>query len=166
MGNDAALACLSSKARLVTEFFKQLFAQVTNPPIDPIREDVVMSLACPVGPETNLLAVGPEASRRLVVEHPLLTLGQLEFIKKGRPHGWRCTELDITYPIASGAKGLLQALDAVCEQAAKVVQDGSSLLVLTDTAASRERVALPALCVVGAVHHHLITRQLRGKVKI
>jgi hypothetical protein len=114
MGNDAALAVLSEKPRQVNDYFKQLFAQVTNPPIDPIREEIVMSLVCPVGPEGNLLAdSGPEHSQRLVVRHPVLTLEEMATLKNNEfkaPDGtckFKCAAIDITFPVGSGVDGML-----------------------------------------------------------
>jgi hypothetical protein len=107
MGNDAALAVLSEKPRQVNDYFKQLFAQVTNPPIDPIREEIVMSLVCPVGPEGNLLAEpGPEHCRRLNVTHPVLSLEEMETLKNGSKD-FKCAVIDITFPVGSGPDGLL-----------------------------------------------------------
>jgi glutamate synthase (NADPH/NADH) len=166
MGNDSALACLSSKPRLVFEFFKQLFAQVTNPPIDPIREEVVMSLACPVGPEANLLSLEPQQGKRMVVEHPLLTYEHMHVIKHGKPHGWNCTVIDTSYPITAGPQGLVEAIDRICKEAASAVEKGSSMVVLSDLQVGPSRIAIPALCAVGAVHHHLIRSQLRSQVAL
>ncbi|GAB5036611.1 glutamate synthase large subunit, partial [Nannochloropsis oceanica] len=106
MGNDAPLAVLSQQPRNMSDYFKQLFAQVTNPPIDPIREEMVMSLVCPVGPEANLLEVGPEHCHRLMVNHPVLTLEQLEAIKDTEFRGWRARTIDMTFPVGTGPQGL------------------------------------------------------------
>ena len=107
MGNDAALAVLSDKPRQVTDYFKQLFAQVTNPPIDPIREEIVMSLVCPVGPEANLLdEPGPQHCKRLNITHPVLTLEEMETLKNG-DKGFKTAVIDITFPVGSGPDGLL-----------------------------------------------------------
>jgi len=107
MGNDAALAVLSDKPRQVNDYFKQLFAQVTNPPIDPIREEIVMSLVCPVGPEGNLLdAPGPNHCKRLNITHPVLTLGEMETLKNGGKD-FKCVVIDTTFPVGSGPDGLL-----------------------------------------------------------
>lgn len=107
MGNDAALAVLSEKPRQVNDYFKQLFAQVTNPPIDPIREEIVMSLVCPVGPEGNLLAEpGPDHCKRLNIAHPVLSLEEMETLKNGSKD-FKCAVIDITFPVGSGPDGLL-----------------------------------------------------------
>jgi hypothetical protein len=134
MGNDAALAVLSEKPRQVNDYFKQLFAQVTNPPIDPIREEIVMSLVCPVGPEGNLLAdSGPEHSQRLVVRHPVLTLEEMATLKNNEfkgPDGsskFKSATIDITFPVGSGVDGML----AVSKVREKVHQSTCLFFVLS-----------------------------------
>jgi hypothetical protein len=109
MGNDSALAVLSEKPRQINEYFKQLFAQVTNPPIDPIREEIVMSLVCPVGPEGNLLAdPNKEHCRRLNVRHPVLTLDEMEVLKSEGKKAFSTHVIDCTFPAGSGPDGMLQ----------------------------------------------------------
>jgi glutamate synthase (NADH) len=179
MGNDAALAVLSEYPRQVNDYFKQLFAQVTNPPIDPIREEIVMSLVCPVGPEGNLLAdVGPEHSQRLVVRHPLLTLEEMATLKNNEYKGpdgssrFKCATVDITFPVGSGVDGMLAALERICDEAADAIQGGNfgekgvQGVILSDKFAGPDRMALPSLMAVGAVHHHLIGTKQRPKAAI
>jgi len=176
MGNDAALAVLSEQPRQVNDYFKQLFAQVTNPPIDPIREEIVMSLVCPVGPEGNLLAdAGPEHSQRLVVNHPVLTLEEMATLKGNEfknPDGstkFKCNTIDITFPVGSGVDGMLAALERICDEAADAIQGGeygekgAQGVILSDKFAGPDRMALPSLLAVGAVHHHLIGTKQRPK---
>jgi len=179
MGNDAALAVLSEHPRQVNDYFKQLFAQVTNPPIDPIREEIVMSLVCPVGPEGNLLSdSGPEHSQRLVVNHPVLTLEEMATLKGEEcknPDGtskFKCATIDTTFPVGSGVDGMLAALERICEEAAQAIQGGefgekgAQGVILSDKFAGPDRIALPSLLVVGAVHHHLIGTKQRPKAAI
>ncbi|CAM9488644.1 unnamed protein product [Chrysoparadoxa australica] len=163
MGNDAPLAVLSEKPRLVFDYFKQLFAQVTNPPIDPIREEMVMSLVCPVGPEANLLDVGPEHCQRLVIENPILTLDQMEAIKQSEYKGWKSTVIDTVFPANSGPEGLEEALDAICTEASEALASGSQIVVLSDRLAGPDSLPVPSLLAAGAVHQHLLQTQQRLK---
>lgn len=178
MGNDAALAVLSEKPRQVNEYFKQLFAQVTNPPIDPIREEIVMSLVCPVGPEGNLLA-DPAADncKRLNVRHPVLTLDEMETLKskvyvdKDGKKGFASHVIDCTFPAGSGPDGMLQALERICDEAADAIQgsigeSGSQAVILSDRLVGPDRMALPSLIAVGAVHQHLLKTKQRPKAAI
>jgi len=171
MGNDAALAVMSDKPRLVFDYFKQLFAQVTNPPIDPIREEMVMSLRCPVGPESNLLEITPEHCARMVVEHPILTLTEMEALKSFGYKGWKTQVIDCTMPVDAGPEGLVEALFAICEEAALAVQgfyggESVSVLILSDKMAGPDRIPVPSLLAVGAVHQHLLQTKQRPKAAI
>ena len=186
MGNDAALAVLSSEPRPPSDYFKQLFAQVTNPPIDPIREELVMSLVCPVGPESNLLDPTAENCARLVVDHPVLTPQELAALTSpsARDSGWAAKTLDMTFDRAgadlapldptyagAGATGLQQALEDLCTQASLAVQgafgeDGAAILVLSDVMAGPGRLPIPSLLAVGAVHQHLLKTGQRGKAAL
>ena len=178
MGNDAALAVLSEKPRQVNDYFKQLFAQVTNPPIDPIREEIVMSLVCPVGPEQNLLAASsPQHCERLVVRHPLLTLEEMKTLKNktyARGDGsvaFKTQVIDSTFPVGSGPDGMLQALERICNEAADAIQGGIGEqgvqgVILSDRLAGPDRMPLPSLVAVGAVHQHLLRTQQRPKAAI
>jgi len=163
MGNDAALACLSDRARLPYDYLKQRFAQVTNPPIDSIRERVVMSLACPVGPQGNLLEPAQEGMRRVVLSTPLLREESLGALLALGERGWPSVVLDLTAPAADGPEGLGRALDRLCDEAAQAVREGTVFLVLSDRGHSRERVPVSALLATGAVHHHLIREGLRAR---
>ena len=178
MGNDAALAVLSEQPRQVNDYFKQLFAQVTNPPIDPIREEIVMSLVCPVGPEGNLLADNsPEHCQRLVLRHPVITLDEMETLKNQeikRPDGskaFKTTVIDATFPVGSGPDGMLQALERICDEAADAIQGdlgtpGVEGVILSDKFAGPDRIPLPSLLSVGAVHQHLLKTKQRPKAAI
>lgn len=168
MGADGPLACLAEQPRLVYDYFRQLFAQVTNPPIDPIRESIVMSLECYIGPQGNLLEMRPEQCDRLLLPSPVLTSEELSALKKievVRP-SWRVAELDLTFPKSDGLLGYANAVDRLCEEAASAVAEGRALIVLSDKKVAADRVALSALIGVGAVHHHLVRQKQRSKVAI
>ena len=162
MGNDAALAVMSNKPRLVFDYFKQLFAQVTNPPIDPIREEMVMSLRCPVGAEGNLLDITPEHCARMVINHPILSLEEMQALKDTTYRGWKSIVIDATIPISSSGDGLVDALLNICQEAAAAVQGsygaspGVQVVILSDKMAGPDRIPIPSLLAVGAVHQHLI----------
>ncbi|MEW5728197.1 MAG: glutamate synthase large subunit [Pseudomonadota bacterium] len=168
MGTDTPLAVLSDKPKVLFSYFQQCFAQVTNPPIDSIREESVMSLVSLIGPRPNLLGGhdGPEA-KRLEVKQPILTNEDLEKIRRIEQvpgSGFRSITLDITWPAAEGAAGMDKALDALCALAQAKVGEGYNILVLSDRKMSAERVAIPSLLAVSAVHHHLIREGLRTQV--
>lgn len=203
MGNDSALAVLSEKPRQINEYFKQLFAQVTNPPIDPIREEIVMSLVCPVGPEGNLLAdPDKQHCKRLNVRHPVLTLDEMETLKSkiyvdnDGKQAFSSHVIDCTFDAGSGPDGMLQvskiavrkfifcrlryiltlactlrgkALERICDEAADAIQgsiggSGTQAVILSDRLAGPDRMALPSLIAVGAVHQHLLRTKQRPKV--
>ena len=164
MGNDAALACLSDQPRMLYDYFRQLFAQVTNPAIDSIREEVIMSLECYVGPERNLVEITEEHCHRLRIEHPILTNEELHALKGMDYRGWRSRTIDITFPRGEGAAGLVRALDRICAEAEQAIADRYSLVVLSDRAVSADRVPVSSLMAVGAVHHHLVRKALRTQI--
>jgi glutamate synthase (NADPH/NADH) large chain len=166
MGNDAALACLSDQPRLLYDYFKQLFAQVTNPPIDSIREEIIMSLECYIGPERNLLETTEGHANRLLVPHPILTNEEAAAIKGIDRDGWKTRVIDITFPRSEDGGGLTAALDRICGEAEEAIDSGYSLLVLSDRAMDAERVPLPALLACGAVHQHLIRQVKRTRIGI
>ncbi len=156
MGNDAALAVLSDQRPALFSYFKQLFAQVTNPPIDPIRESIVMSLAVALGSEGNLLDEAPEHARQIVLDQPILTSADLETLRHV-DHKWFQTEtIDITWPVADGAAGLQSRLAAICDAAQDALSVGANILILSDRNVGPDRCAIPSLLAVSAVHHHLV----------
>ncbi|MBT6548172.1 MAG: glutamate synthase subunit alpha, partial [Gammaproteobacteria bacterium] len=165
MGNDSALACLSDKPRMIYDYFKQLFAQVTNPPIDSIREEVVMSLECFIGPEGNMLDTAPKQAHRLSLSHPILSNKELADIRDLETHGMRSKTIDITFDTDS-ASGYLDALDRACAEAEQAIADGFSFVVLSDRAMSSQRMAISALIACGAVHHHLVAARKRSQIGI
>jgi len=165
MGTDAALAVLSNKNRSFYDYFQQLFAQVTNPPIDPIREEIVMSLTSFIGPKPNLLGIDEtDPPLRLEVHQPVLSnddiakLRNIDQLTQGR---YRSQVLDLTYAASAGAAGCEAAVKALCVAADKAVADGFNVLILSDRAMSAERVAIPALVACAKVHHHLVRAGLR-----
>jgi glutamate synthase (NADPH/NADH) large chain len=165
MGNDSPLAVLSDKNKPLYNYFKQLFAQVTNPPIDPIREAIVMSLVSFVGPKPNLLdinAVNPPM--RLEVSQPILDFDDMARLRSIEQHTggkFQTYEIDITYPLAWGKAGVEAKLASLCAEAVDAIRTGHNILVITDRNVSREQVAIPALLALSAIHQHLVREGLR-----
>jgi glutamate synthase (NADPH/NADH) large chain/glutamate synthase (ferredoxin) len=166
MGDDIPLAVLSSYPRLLYTYFKQLFAQVTNPPIDPIREWAVMSLGAGLGAERNLLVETPEHCKTVSLDSAILFEHQLEKIKDLSEQGFPALVLDGTWPLATGAAGLKIRLDALCLEAETAVQENFNILILSDRATSAERVAIPTLLAIGTVHHHLTRTRTRMRASL
>ena len=166
MGNDAALACLSDKPRLLYDYFTQLFAQVTNPPIDSIREEVVMSVECYVGPEGNLLETTESQCNRLLVPNPILDSEQMAAINSLNHRKWTTRVIDITFPRSSGAAGFQEATDRIRKESEQAIGDGCSLIVLSDRAIDERRVPLSALLATSTVHHYLVEKELRTRIGI
>ncbi|EXX96063.1 glutamate synthase-related protein [Bordetella holmesii] len=165
MGNDAPLAVLSNRAKPFFNYFRQLFAQVTNPPIDPIREQMVMSLVSFIGPKPNLLDINNvNPPLRLEVSQPVLdfaAMAQIRDIDQVTGQKFRSYELDITYPAAWGSEGIEARVAALCARAVDAVQSGYNILIVSDRLVDSERVAIPALLATSAVHQHLIRAGLR-----
>jgi glutamate synthase (NADPH/NADH) large chain len=164
MGTDTPIAVLSQRSKLLYDYFKQNFAQVTNPPIDPIREELVMSLVSMIGPRPNLLGRDAGAHKRLEVSQPVLTNADLEKIRSISDlldGAFRTATIDITWPAAEGEAGLERALDKICSLATDAVLLDNNILILSDRAASADRIPIPALLATAAVHHHLIRQGLR-----
>ncbi len=171
MGNDQALAVLSDKPRLLYDYFKQLFAQVTNPPIDPLREEIIMSLQTFIGPEGNLLETTERQCHRLQLQQPILTNKQLGALKKLNHRGWRSRVIDITYEKPSGngvegEKALVAALDRICAEATEAIEQGYQLIILSDRNVGPGRIPVSTLLATGAVHHHLVRTHSRTKIGI
>ncbi len=164
MGNDSSLACLSDRPRMLYDYFKQLFAQVTNPPIDSIREEVIMSLACYVGPERNLLETTEEHCHRLQLPHPILSNRELGALQHMDHRGWRTRTIDTTFSRAGGVASMISALDRICDQAEKAIDQGFSLVILSDRNIGDRRVPLSALLACAAVHHHLVRKAKRTRL--
>src|SRR5205807_5322828 len=143
MGNDSALAVLSERQPPLFTYFKQLFAQVTNPPIDPIRENVVMSLHTGVGAEVTLLAEAPEQAHQLIMSQPILRNQELEKLRQVSHEVFDAATLDITWPIEQGPDGMEARLEALCEESARYVDHDANILILSDRNLGPERVAMP-----------------------
>ena len=164
MGTDVPLAVLSDQPQHLSSYFKQLFAQVTNPPIDPIRERMIMSLATFVGNNGNLLEEDPLACHSVALKHPILNNHELEKLRSIDTGIFQAKTLQ-TYFRASGKPGALQAgIDRLCRYAVDAVHDGFEVLILTDRAIDSDHAPIPSLLAVSAVHHHLIRKGLRGQV--
>ncbi len=165
MGTDTALSVLSRRSKLLYTYFKQCFAQVTNPPIDPIREELVMSLVSLLGPKPNLLGLEEQDKHlRLEVRQPILTdseLNKIRHITDLVGASFRTCTLDMTYPEGEGAAGMAAAVDRLCNDALTSVRDGYNILILSDRQVGRSRIPIPALLATSAVHHHLIREGLR-----
>ncbi len=166
MGNDAALACLSDQPRMLYDYFKQQFAQVTNPPIDSIREEVIMSLASYMGPEKNVLGCTPQHAHRIYVPHPILTNQELSALRTIDHRGWRARTIDVTWSRKKGAAGLDASLRRIAAEAEAAVDAGFKLLVLSDRRVGPGRVPISTLLAVGAVHQHLVRRAKRTRIGI
>jgi len=164
MGTDTPIAVLSNKAKLLYNYFKQNFAQVTNPPIDPIREELVMSLVSMIGPRPNLLGHQAGTHKRLEVSQPVLTNADLEKIRSISElldGAFRTATIDTTWPAEEGAQGLEDAIERICHEATDAVLADNNILILSDREVSADRIPIPALLATAAVHHHLIRQGLR-----
>ena len=168
MGTDTPISALSDKSKLLFTYFKQNFAQVTNPPIDPIREEIVMSLVSIIGPRPNLLDLeGMAHTKRLEVRQPILSDEDLEKIREISQLGdaqFKSMTLDTTWPSGEGAAGMEKAIETLSGQAEKAVRDGINIIILSDRKAGSDRVPMPSLLACAAVHHHLIRQGLRTSV--
>ena len=165
MGNDSPLAVLSSKNKPLYNYFKQLFAQVTNPPIDPIREAIVMSLVSFIGPKPNLLDINQvNPPMRLEVTQPVLDMADMEKLRhiEDHTHGkFKSITLDITYPLSWGQEGVEAKLASLCASAVDAIKGGRNILIISDKAVSATQVAVPALLALSAIHQHLVREGLR-----
>jgi glutamate synthase domain-containing protein 2/glutamate synthase domain-containing protein 1/glutamate synthase domain-containing protein 3 len=166
MGTDTPLACLSDKPQSLFSYFKQLFAQVTNPPIDPIREEMVMSLTSYIGNERNILAESPQHCHTLKLEHPLLTNRDLEKLRRVSRGDFLAMTLPTLYRVDGGEKELERALDSLCKRASLAIKSGYSLLILSDRGVDFESAPIPALLALTAVHNHLVREGTRSQVAL
>ena len=168
MGNDAPLACLAQQPRLLYEYFRQLFAQVTNPPIDPIREAIVMSLECYVGPQGNLLEMDSSQCHRLLLPSPVLSIEDFNALKNITQlhHDWSVKSIDITFSKEEGIDGYMNALDRICEAVAEGLENGDKILILSDRATSVDRVPVSTLLATGMVHHHMVRNKWRSQAAL
>jgi glutamate synthase (NADPH/NADH) large chain len=166
MGNDAALAVLSNRPQLLYSYFKQLFAQVTNPPIDPLREELVMSLESSVGRESNFLREMPENYRGLILHHPILTPEDMILIRESRQPDILARDIDILFRADGDGGALEMALEEIFKQAEKGIAEGMTLLILTDRNIDKSHAPIPALLAASGLHHYLIKKGLRTFVGI
>ena len=164
MGNDAALAVLSKRPRLLYDYFKQVFAQVTNPPLDAIREELVTQTETPLGPEGNLLQPRAESCRLLKLKTPVIDNDELAKIRHLDRDGFRSTTLAALFLAGSGGAGLEQALAALCRQASDAIAAGVGYLILSDRGVDADNLPIPALLAIGTVHHHLVRQGTRTRV--
>ena len=171
MGNDLSLAVLSDQAPPLFSYFKQLFAQVTNPPIDPIREEIVMSLSTTLGTELNLFAETPEHAHQLVLEQPILLNRELETLRHVSHEVFAARTIDITWwageeHAGQGAQGMEKAIARICDEAHEAIAEGVNIIVLSDRLIGPNRVPVPSLLAVAAVHHHLVREGTRLRAGI
>ncbi len=164
MGNDAALAVLSSRPRLLYDYFCQLFAQVTNPPLDAIREELVTQMATTIGPEANLLLPGPESCRQIKLASPILDNEELAKLAQIARPGFKTVTLPMLFPVAEGGAGLERALDDLCRQASEAIAQGCTFIILSDRGLDERRAPIPALLATAGVHHHLVREGTRTRV--
>jgi glutamate synthase (NADPH/NADH) large chain/glutamate synthase (ferredoxin) len=161
MGNDQALAVFSDQAPPLFSYFKQLFAQVTNPPIDPIREEIVMSLATSLGNERNLFDETPEHAHKLLLDQPILLNRELETLRHVQHDVYKARTIDATWLVQKGTDGLAEAVERICRQAHEAIEEGNNILILNDRLLGPRRVPIPSLLAVAAVHHHLVLEGTR-----
>ena len=166
MGNDLSLAVLSDQAPPLFSYFKQLFAQVTNPPIDPIREEIVMSLATTLGNERNLLDETPEHAHKLLLDQPILLNRELETLRHVDHEVYKARTIDATWSIDRGPGGMAVAIERICRQAHEAIEEGCNILILNDRLLGPKRVPIPSLLAVAAVHHHLVLEGTRLRAGI
>mgnify|MGYP000846938498 CR=1 FL=1 len=166
MGYDAPLAVLSERPQRLFNYFKQLFAQVTNPPIDAIREEIVTSTYTTIGPERNLLQPEPESCRHIRLESPILSNEDFAKLRHVHRPGFKSITLPIFFSAQEGEEGLRKALDMLCEAADRVIAHGHNILILSDRGIDSDNAAIPSLLAVSALHHHLIRQGTRTKVSI
>lgn len=164
MGNDAALAVLSERPRLLYDYFQQLFAQVTNPPLDAIREELVTQMATTIGPERNLLKPEPESCRQIKLKTPVLDNEELARIRYMELPGFRSITLPMLFQAAEGGTGLEQALHELCLKVSQAIVDGYTYIILSDRGVSKELAPIPALLATAGVHHHLVREGTRTRV--
>jgi glutamate synthase (NADPH/NADH) large chain/glutamate synthase (ferredoxin) len=166
MGNDLSLAVLSEQAPPLFSYFKQLFAQVTNPPIDPIREEIVMSLATSLGNERNLFDETPEHAHKLLLDQPILLNRELETLRNVQHDVYKAETIDITWAVSEGPAGMAGALERICREAHEAIARGVNIIILSDRSLGPSRAPIPSLLAVAAVHHHLVVEHTRLRAGI
>ena len=166
MGTDAALAVLSDRPRLLYDYFKQLFAQVTNPPLDGIREELVTQVSTPIGPERNLLEATAESCRQLQIASPLLDKRDLARIRDIDTHGFRSRTISALYPVADGAPALTAAMQSMCTEVDEAIEAGDAFIILSDRGVDQNQAQIPAALATAGVHHHLVRTGQRTRVAL
>ncbi|MBZ5670913.1 MAG: glutamate synthase large subunit [Acidobacteriia bacterium] len=166
MGTDTPLACLSDKPQLLFNYFKQMFAQVTNPAIDPIREDLVMSLYDYIGREGNILEETPQLCHTLKKRHPIVTNWNLEKLRRVSQGDFLATTLPMLFRVGEGEKRLQEAVDSLCRRASLAIKSGYTLLILSDRGVDEEYAPIPSLLALSAVHNHLVREKTRSQVAL
>jgi glutamate synthase (NADPH/NADH) large chain len=168
MGSDTAVAVLSERSRLLYDYFTQLFAQVTNPPLDAIREELVTSLASTVGPESNLLAPSADSCRQIVLPMPVIDnddLAKLLYVNEdGKTPGFRAFAIDGLFEVSRGGDGLADAIEDVRSRVSAAIEDGADVIILSDRNSTSEYAPIPSLLLVSSVHHHLVRQRTRTRV--
>jgi len=171
MGSDTPIAVLSERPQLLYNYFKQLFAQITNPPVDAIREELIMSTDTSIGPEANMLEPSPECARQIKLPSPILTNEELEKLRHlADPDNtvgdsrFKSITLPMLFEVAAGGRGLETALDAICHEASAAIAKGFGIVILSDRGATSQQAPIPALLAVACVHHHLIRQGTRTQV--
>ncbi len=152
---------MSDRQPPLFSYFKQLFAQVTNPPIDPIREAVVMSLGTGVGAEGNLLTETPEHAHQLVMDQPIIRNHELEKLRQVDHHIFNARTIDITWPVSEGPEGMAVAVQRICDEAHDAIAERVNIIILSDRRLGAERAPIPSLLAVASVHHHLVREGTR-----
>jgi len=167
MGNDTPIALFSEKPQLLFNYFRQQFAQVTNPPIDPIREELVMSLEGYIGTiDKNLLAPSEELCKMVHIKQPVLTNRDIDILRHINYKGFNTKTLDMTFAVSDGAKGIEEAVDRLCQEAEQAIEEHCNYIILSDRGVSQSRAAVPSVLAVAAVHHHLIEKRKRTKTAV
>ena len=166
MGNDASLAVLSNRPQLLYNYFKQLFAQVTNPPLDPLKEEIITSSETTIGTERNLLVPEPESCRQIGLDTPVISDEELEQLRHVDLPGFKSITLPILFNVADGEDGLETAMDRLFEAADRAIEEGYTIIILSDRGVDEKSAPIPALLAVSGLHHHLIRRGTRAKVGI
>jgi glutamate synthase domain-containing protein 2/glutamate synthase domain-containing protein 1/glutamate synthase domain-containing protein 3 len=166
MGNDSPHAFLSKKPQMLYNYFKQLFAQVTNPAIDSIREKIVMSLESFIGPEKNILKETPEHSHKLEIKNPILTDEELQKIRDISINAFRTKIIYTFFDAKSGGDGFIRALERICSEAEYAIEQGYAFIILSDRGADENNIALPALLAISAIHHYLVKKTIRSQVAL
>ena len=168
MGTDTPIAVLSQRPRLIFDYFAQLFAQVTNPPLDAIREELVTSTSSVVGPEGNVLQPGPDSCRQIVLPHPVISNEDLAKVLYLNEHGdhpeFKSFAIDGLYPVAEGGAGMRTAIEEIQAKVSEAIADGAKIIVLSDRYSNAENAPIPSLLLTGAVHHHLVRNRTRTEV--